>query len=341
MTKRIVDLSSYQASSLAYMKQLKSYGVDGAMIKLTEGTSYLSPKASAQVANGLKTFKTVGAYHFFHGAGTAEAKYFLAWVKKFGLDKSTVLAIDVEYQGLPYYTTSQVNVFLRYLISHGYKHVITYGSASWFNSGRINRNQLVDKHIWVAAYNSYGPGVANADAWQYTNSFHGVDASYDYTGALSGTSKSPVKAKPKKAVYFDWAPVWIYTKQSVKAYKAKADVGSGKRVAKTYGKHVKLQVKARDGHRFQLANGTWITANKAYVNNLYYTIGGGLKQVKSISGTGRYSDVSLKRKYLVDKYPKATQFDVVKVVAYGNTTRLLLANGLYISGSKLINGFVK
>ncbi|MDT6981705.1 GH25 family lysozyme, partial [Levilactobacillus zymae] len=158
MTNKIVDLSSYQSDSLAYMKRLKKWGAKGIIVKLTEGTGYLNPKAGNQIANGFKVFDTVGVYHFFHGRGTAEAKYFLSWVKKMGLDKSTVLAIDVEAPDLPRKTTSQVNVFLRYLISHGYKNVVTYGSGSWFNAGRINRSQLVNKTIWVAAYGVSQPG---------------------------------------------------------------------------------------------------------------------------------------------------------------------------------------
>lgn len=343
MRKLGIDVSGYQDSSLSFFKTKKSQGAQFAVVKLTEGTSYLNQKAAAQVANAYKTFGAVSVYHFFHGRGSAEAAYFLAWAKKLGLDKSTVMVIDVEATDLPWATTPQVNIFLKYLISHGYKNVMTYGSGSWFTSGRINRSQLVDKHIWVAAYNNYGPGVNNANAWQFTDKWHSVDASYDFDGSLSGIAKATTStvAKPVKAEYFDWMPAWLYTEQKVKAYKNLDDVGSGKNVAKTYDKHAKLEVRRLQGHRFQLTNGTWITANKAYVNNLYYTTGGGTKRVKSVGGTGRYSDVSLKRKYLVDKYPKGTEFDVKKVVKYGDTTRLLLANGLYISGNKLINSFVK
>lgn len=341
MSKIVVDVSAWQDSSLSFFKAKKKQGASAAVVKLTEGTNYLSPKAGTQVANSLKVFGQASVYHFFHGRGTAEAAYFLAWVKHFGLDKSTVLVIDVEATDLPWATTSQVNAFLHYLISHGYKNVVTYGSASWFTSGRINRSQLVDKHIWVAAYNNVGPGVTNANSWQFSDRWHGCDASYDFDGSLSGTVKTAAPTKPKKAVYFDWIPAWIYTKKSIKAYKSNTDVGSGKHVVKTYGKHAKLRVMGRNGHRFQLTNGTWVTANKDYVNNLYYTTKGDVKRVKSVGGTGRYSDVSLKRKYLVDKFPKGTDFDVKKVVTYGHTTRLQLANGLYISGNKLINGFVK
>ncbi|WP_179193240.1 glycoside hydrolase family 25 domain-containing protein [Levilactobacillus brevis] len=49
MTKKIVDLSSYQSDSLAYMKQLKGWVAEGIMVKLTEGTGYLSPMAGNQI----------------------------------------------------------------------------------------------------------------------------------------------------------------------------------------------------------------------------------------------------------------------------------------------------
>jgi len=275
MTKKIVDLSSYQADSLSYMKQLKKWGADGIMVKLTEGTGYLSPKAGNQIANGFKVFDTVGVYHFFHGRGTAEAQYFLSWVKKMGLDKSTVLAIDVEAPDLPWNTTGQVNVFLRYLIAHGYKHVITYGSGSWFRSGRINRSQLVDKHIWVAAYGVSQPGVSNANAWQYTDNFHGVDCSYDFDGSLSGikysvktsNAKSNPKTPSKKSYWSNNGLYEVISKGPVNVYgtlkfgdshKRRSRFSSGSRF---YAKSVKYG----SIYRLMLSKNNYVTANKDYV----------------------------------------------------------------------------
>lgn len=340
MSKIVIDVSGYQDSSLSFFKTKKKQGASSAVVKLTEGTTYLNPKAGAQVANSLKVFGSVSVYHFFHGRGAAEAAYFLAWAKKFRLDKSTVLAIDVEATDLPWSTTSSVNGFLRYLISHGYKNVITYGSGSWFTSGRINRSQLVDKHIWVAAYNGVGPGVANANSWQFSDSWHGVDASYDFDGSLSGTKGTPISAtKPAKAAYFKSNPGRIYTKTRINRYTDKAF----KHKVDSLPKHTVIDVAEVVGYgkitRFKLANGYYITSNKMNVNNLYYTVSGGVKRVKSVKGSNRYRDLSLKHK--VDHFPAGTKFDVAKVVKNGATTRLRLANGMYISGNKLINEFVK
>ncbi|MCT2881901.1 GH25 family lysozyme [Lentilactobacillus buchneri] len=267
MPKKVIDVSSYQGTSVSYFKTFKDHGVDAAIVKLTEGTNYLNPKASAQVINAYKVFGSVGAYHFFHGNGVAEARYFLAWVKKFGLDKSTVLAIDVEASGLPYNTTPQVNVFLRYLINAGYKNVITYGSGSWFNSGRINRSQLVDKHIWVAAYGVSQPGVANANAWQYTDSFYGVDCSYDFHGSLSG---SKVAAQPRYykslrlGLYEVTSSVWIYKKKNFsKASRSDQRLMKGSRMwakAVKAGKITHLKLKYANGY---------ISSNSDYVHRIY------------------------------------------------------------------------
>ncbi|GEO67288.1 GH25 family lysozyme [Levilactobacillus spicheri] len=262
MSKIVIDVSGYQSSALSFFKTKKSQGAISAIVKLTEGTSYLNPRAGAQIANAYKVFGSVGAYHFFHGRGAAEAAYFLAWVKKFGLDKSTVLAIDVEAGDLPWTTTTQVNVFLKYLIAHGYKNVVTYGSGSWFTSGRINRSQLVDKHIWVAAYGVSQPGVANANAWQFSSTWHGIDASYDFDGTLSGT-----KTKAKKASYWSDDGLFEVTAKQVNVYgtlkfeaahKRRALYTKGSRV---YGKAVKYG----SVYRVEVSKDNYITANKAMV----------------------------------------------------------------------------
>uniref|UniRef100_UPI00403F63A3 GH25 family lysozyme n=1 Tax=Lentilactobacillus hilgardii TaxID=1588 RepID=UPI00403F63A3 len=268
MPKLGIDVSSYQGSSVSYFQNFKKLGADFAVVKLTEGTNYLNPKANAQVTNSLKVFGTVSVYHFFRGYGTSEAKYFLAWVKKFGLDKSTVLVIDVEAPGLPYNTTPQVNAFLRYLINAGYKNVVTYGSGSWFNSGRIKRSELVDKHIWVASYGTSQPGVDNANSWQFSDNWHGVDASYDFDGSLSG-SKTSDKASyyqsKKLGLYEVTAPkLFVYKRKNFgKLTQSDQLYAKGSRIwayAVKYGKITHLKLKYANGY---------ISSNSAYVKRIY------------------------------------------------------------------------
>ncbi|MBU9788882.1 autolysin [Lentilactobacillus sp. G22-6] len=264
MPSKVIDISAYQGESTLYLHPFKTHGVKSVMVKLTEGTSYLNPKAGSQVTNAFKVFGLVGVYHFFHGYGEAEARYFLSYVHKFGLDKSTVLAIDVEAQDLPWSTTHQVNVFLKYLIDHGYKHVITYGSASWFNSGRIKRADLVDKHIWVAAYGTSQPGVANANSWQYTDDFHGVDCSLDFDGSLSGT-KEDIIVKP---VDYKTNGLYEVTADKLCAYRTKNKHLIKRRVVFVKGSRVYAKaVKTKHGYILKTAVG-YISARTDYVKFL-------------------------------------------------------------------------
>lgn len=140
--------------------------------------------------------------------------------------------------------------------------------------------------------------------------------------------------------YFNWSPAWIYAKRSLVAHKEASQVGTKAGVVKTYKAKSKLHVKALKGSRFQLTNGAWVSASKAYVNNLYYTNATThVKRVKSVGGTYTYSDLAFKHRKT--GFSHGTQFDVASVVPYGQVYRLKLANGRYISANKLINSFVK
>lgn len=267
MARIFIDVSSWQNSTYGYLKQFKGFGADGIMVKITDGTNYLNPRAAAQISNGLKIFGSVAVYHYFQGNGLAEAKYFLSKVRSFGLDKSTVLGIDVEDPKLPYYNTTQINVFLRYLKSQGYTRVTTYGSGSWFNSGRIKRASLVDKHVWVAAYGVSQPGVANANAWQFSDRWHGVDASYDFDGFITGKSLAPTAQyykSPKVGLYEVTSPVWIYKKKNFsKDTQSEQRLMKGSRMwakAVKAGKITHLKLKYAKGY---------ISSNADYVHRIY------------------------------------------------------------------------
>lgn len=192
----------------------------------------------------------------------------------------------------------------------------------------------IKSHLWVT--NNFGGD--HVDPYGYLKKW-GISKTQFAKDIKNGVGGSSTPAKPKKAIYFTWRPHWIYTKAAVKAYKNIKDVGTGKNVGKTYPAKTQLSTKDLKDKRFQLTNGLWITANKSYVNNLYYTPSGKVKTVQSVKGTGRYKDVALKDK--VDSFPKGTKFDIEKVVKYGHTSRLQLGNGMYISGNKLINKFVE
>lgn len=267
-----IDVASYQPSSFSFFEGKKKLGASFSSIKLTEGTNYLNPKAGAQISNSLKVFGQASVYHFFHGSGVAEAKYFIYWTKKMGLDKTTVMILDVELQSLPYNVTSEINTFIRTLKAYGYNNYVTYASGSWFNSGRINRSSLINKNIWVAAYGTDRPGVNNANAWQFTDNWKGthVDASYDFDGSLSGKRYESKHSSNKKAKpsYSNKNGLYEVIGEYVNVYGTLAlDKKNQRRSLYKKGSRIYAKaVKYGSIYRLKLAGtDNYITANKAYV----------------------------------------------------------------------------
>ena len=262
----IVDTSSFQSDSFSFFNGLKSHGASGAIVKLTEGTHYTSPKAANQIANAYKAYGVVAAYHFWH-YGINEAQYFLDKVKKMGLDRSTWLALDVEAPDLPQKCTAGINKFLGYLYANGYHNLMVYGSASWFQEGRINQAHLHKyAKLWVASYGTSQPGINNVDIWQYTDNFKGlhVDASYDFKKLLKSNGKSATPTKPEyytaKGLYeVKTDLIHAYNKLPLKGDKNKRYVRLAKG-SRFYG----VAVKDGDIHSLKTQVG-YLTANKDYV----------------------------------------------------------------------------
>ncbi|AQU67095.1 glycoside hydrolase family 25 protein [Streptomyces niveus] len=72
MTVKGVDVSSYQSSSFS------TKDLDFAIVKATEGTSYLNPRMKAQASHARDAGLVVGFYHFLRpGSVKDQARYFV------------------------------------------------------------------------------------------------------------------------------------------------------------------------------------------------------------------------------------------------------------------------
>ena len=207
-----IDVSSYQSGMTQKdFNTLKSRGVKGVVVKLTEGTYYTNPYAKQEIQYAKNAGMKVSVYHFSHfqnkAQAEAEADFFAKTAKSLGLSSDTLLVNDIEASDTNNGYTTQNSVYfaLRLINTHKFGAVLHYGYQNWFDSGVLNKNVLGSDSIWEASY-PYSPSAnnlwfkGNAEAWQFTSTMK-MPSGSNYTGYLDGnidyTGRFTQESKPK------------------------------------------------------------------------------------------------------------------------------------------------
>lgn len=185
-----VDVASYQSTTVSYS------GAKFAFVKISEGTGYVNPRASAQIksakAHGLMI---MGYFYANHSASVtkarAEAKYCVAKAKALGIPTGSYLADDFE-QGLansvyggPTANTDAILAAMQVIKEAGYKPLV-YASASVFRAN-LQVSRFVKSYgtcLWVASYKvsgrqdyadfNYFPSMDGVAIWQFTDNYRGL-----------------------------------------------------------------------------------------------------------------------------------------------------------------------
>lgn len=203
-----IDISSHNGViSVSDYQRLKSQGITGVVVKLTEGTSYTNPYARAQIANAQAAGLRVSAYHYSHyetaAEARAEAQYFVRVAQSMGLSGSTTMVNDMEERSmLNGDLNANTQAWKGEMTRLGYSNNVYYTMASWLDTkgGKLNTAKFGLSNLWVAHYLyaytyldqesakslSY---YSNTAAWQYTSVSpklsHALDESIDYTGRFT------------------------------------------------------------------------------------------------------------------------------------------------------------
>ncbi|MBF0787643.1 GBS Bsp-like repeat-containing protein [Streptococcus sp. 19428wC2_LYSM12] len=206
-----IDVSSHNGYlSVSDYQHLKNQGIRGVVVKLTEGTSYTNPYASSQISNARQAGLKVSAYHYSHFTtpieAKAEAAYFVAAAKRFGLSANTVMVNDIEEQKTRKNINANMKEWEAEMRRLGYDNLIHYTGASWIDvntlgyAGPIQTGQFGLRNFWVAQYPYQTMTFdqaksmrlhAGTAAWQYTStaqllpSRHVFDVNIDYTGRFT------------------------------------------------------------------------------------------------------------------------------------------------------------
>ena len=215
-----IDISSYQSgldqSDFNYMK---SKGITGVVVKLTEGTSYRNPYACEQIRKARNAGMKVSTYHFSHfknkAQAEAEADYYAQYANELGLGKDTLMVNDAETGELQngYGTQNSVYFALRLIRTHGFNAVLHYMSGSWVNN-ILDASTLGETSLWIAGY-PYSPSkdhmwYTNREAWQFSstmkiNGYSGyLDVNTDYTGRFTYGKAEPNETKLSNTYFKVW-----------------------------------------------------------------------------------------------------------------------------------------
>ena len=202
-----VDVASYQPSVVSYT------GAKFAVVKLTEGTNYLNPKAGQQIKSAKDHGYYVGGYFYANHSGSvtqarAEAKYAVAKAKALGIPSGAVLADDFEQgsgnnvNGSATANTDAIIAAMQVIKEAGYKPLVYSGAYVLRNRMSISRIiKTFGTCLWVASYKisgrqdradfEYFPSMDGVAIWQFADNYRGL--SVDGNISLVDLKTSSVK----------------------------------------------------------------------------------------------------------------------------------------------------
>ena len=205
------DVASYQSENVSYA------GIKFALIKLTQGTGYINPKAKAQVKSSLAHGLLTGGYFYATHSGSvslarAEAKYAVEKAKAYGIPAGSYIADDWEQgsgndiNGSVGSNTDAVIAAMQVIKEAGYKPLVYAGAYVLRN--RLNTARIVKSFgtcLWVASYKvmgrqdapdfNYFPSMDGVAIWQFTDNYHGYNV--DGNISLIDLKASSGSSKPK------------------------------------------------------------------------------------------------------------------------------------------------
>lgn len=205
-----LDVSGYQinAQQQSFWDSAKQLGVQGAIVKLSEGASYRNPYGWNQVASAKQAGMKVAGYHFARFVGNSyqavsEANYAIATANSMGIPHGSAIVLDYELRAGDRGSNTQACIaFCKTIKANGFQPAFySYsGMASLWDYEAIY--QATGAWFWIAAYPhpgaviepdyGYFPSVStHTNGWQYTDNWRGwnVDGSVDLTGEFTMAQK--------------------------------------------------------------------------------------------------------------------------------------------------------
>lgn len=207
-----VDVASFQTENVSYT------GAKFAIVKLTQGTGYINPKAKAQIKSAKAHGLLVMGYFYATHSGSvslarAEAKYAVEKAKAYGVPAGSYIADDWEegsgnsVNGGASANTDAVLAAMQVIKEAGYKPLVYSGAFSLRN--HLSLSRIVKSFgtcLWVASYKvmgrqdsadfNYFPSMDGVAIWQFTDNYRGLGVDGNITLVdlkISSGNQSPKK----------------------------------------------------------------------------------------------------------------------------------------------------
>ncbi|MEM9853683.1 MAG: GH25 family lysozyme [Pseudomonadota bacterium] len=175
-----IDISHFQGTNINW-SELANGEVAFAIMKATEGASYVDPDFAAHVKNADAVNLPVGAYHFFSSgvSGAEQAEHYLKVIAPAGLSLPPVLDFEGSMSSKDY---DEAVIFLDIVKKRAGCGAVLYIDDSHYKvmSAKLESGQP----IWLAAYTSRLPDIVPASElwfWQHSErgTFDGVGGDVD------------------------------------------------------------------------------------------------------------------------------------------------------------------
>lgn len=179
MTLQGIDVASYQTGI-----NFAQVPCDFAIIKATEGTSYVNPACNAQYSSAKNAGKLLGLYHYVKGGNAvAEANFFVDNIKNY--IGSAILCIDWETGGNSAWgDMSYLKQLCQQVIARTGVRPLIYVQASAYAPVSAVAKEL-NLGLWIAQYASMALTGYQAHPWN-EGAYSCAIRQYSSTGRLPG-----------------------------------------------------------------------------------------------------------------------------------------------------------
>lgn len=282
-----VDVASYQSTSINYNN------AKFALVKLTQGTGYINPKAKAQISSA-KAHGLLPMGYFFatYGASVAgaksQAKFACQQAKALGIPKGSYIAVDWE-TGEGNIVTAGAEVSadaaiaaMTVIKNSGYQPLFYSGASIMRNN--ISTKKIVKQFgtcLWVASYATMGridvpnfayfPSMDGVAIWQFTDDWKGLKVDGNITLIkleIASTSKNSASASNKKGlhVYCQYNVPRIFVVTNLKGCNV-YDKEDLKHVKTTYGYYTGHHVYGEKEGALDVGNNKWVDGRAGFTKS--------------------------------------------------------------------------